>query len=67
MQRFKIPNEYDNLCFSIITSKRSLDLRYDDGKVIQQWVERVKLAMSSLHQKRESLVSEQDVKMASDQ
>jgi hypothetical protein len=35
MQRFHIPNEYDNMCFSIITAKRTLDLRYDDPKIIQ--------------------------------
>ncbi|TNV86137.1 hypothetical protein FGO68_gene12617 [Halteria grandinella] len=62
MQRFNIPNEYDNMCFSIITSNRTLDLRYDDPKVIQQWVEKIKIAMTVIQHKKESLVSEQDVK-----
>jgi len=30
MKKQKIPVEYDNFCMSIITKKRSLDLRFDD-------------------------------------
>jgi hypothetical protein len=45
MQRYNIPNEYDNLCFSVITSSRSLDLRYDDSKLVSLWVERIKLSV----------------------
>lgn len=33
-RKHKIPVEYDNYCISIITNKRSLDLRYDDVKIV---------------------------------
>lgn len=37
-QKFKIPAEYDNLCFSLITKKRSLDLRAQDIQTHELWV-----------------------------
>lgn len=30
MKKFNIPVEYDNYCLSLITKKRTLDLRHDD-------------------------------------
>ena len=33
-KKHKIPLEYDNYCISIRTQKRTLDLRYDDHKII---------------------------------
>lgn len=32
-----IPKEMDNCCISIITDKRSLDLRHDNPEVIKKW------------------------------
>lgn len=34
MQRHNIPVEYDSNCLSIISAKRTLDLRHDDEKTI---------------------------------
>ncbi len=41
-RKHKIPVEYDNFCISIITSKRTLDLRYDDVKIVQIWFDKIK-------------------------
>lgn len=47
MRKHKIPLEYDNFCLSIMTKKRTLDLRVDDQKTIQVWYEKIKSIIAS--------------------
>ena len=52
MRKHKIPVEYDNFCLSIVTKKRSLDLRVDDQKTIQVWYEKIKSLITSNSESR---------------
>lgn len=51
-KKHKIPLEYDNYCISIRTAKRTLDLRYDDQKIIQVWFEKIKNIITSNSESR---------------
>ena len=46
LKKHKIPVEFDNYCLSIITPKRTLDLRFDDQKVIQIWYEKLRAVIT---------------------
>jgi len=37
-QRFTIPQEFDSNCISLVSSKRTLDIRKDDDNICKQWV-----------------------------
>ena len=58
MQRHKIPVEYDNHCVSIMTPTRTLDLRYDDPKVIQVWVDKIRLIIRLNQEAKEQIEQE---------
>ena len=41
-EKYKIPPDYDSCCFSIVSGKRSLDLRKDDESVCKKWYQGIK-------------------------
>lgn len=53
-KKHKIPLEYDSFCFSIITPKRTLDLRYDDTTIIKIWVDQVQNLIVRNHENKKT-------------
>jgi hypothetical protein len=41
-QKYNIPLDFDSHCFSIVSSRRSLDLRKDDEAVCKKWYQAIK-------------------------
>jgi hypothetical protein len=44
-EKYHIPPDYDAHCFSIVTSKRSLDLRNNDENVCKKWYQAIKFVL----------------------
>jgi hypothetical protein len=40
--RYKIRPEYELNCFSILSEKRTLDLRHEDSKIVKKWSQAIK-------------------------
>jgi hypothetical protein len=47
-QKFKIPEEFDQCCISIVSSKRSLDLRKDDDHTSKNWYQAIKYLIAKV-------------------
>lgn len=58
MQKQKMSELYDCQCLSIIGRDRSLDLKYDDSKIIQIWCDSIKQLIEASRQKEQGIQRE---------
>lgn len=58
MQKQKMAEVYDCYCLSIIGRDRSLDLKYDDSKIIQIWCDSIKQLIEASRQKEQGIQRE---------
>lgn len=42
LEKYKIPLDFDSNCFSIVSSKRTLDLKNDDEAIVKKWYHAIK-------------------------